>query len=575
MISIQEFSTGIQYEKTETGWISRGFTGYFINKTIDPVPDAIIRAIEDRQFSLAEGTVKEKVALIGREVEKDSSQWSVLAVITKGEDEFGRYFPVYRFFYTKDKGNIEHLLTWWKDSSEPIFNPFDKPEVKFYEAGHHREVSLDDFREILENKKLPVILDSQKKYSPLEINALAKKTSGLDNIAWAWNVGGVEFPDSFHVIYPDDLKSQKIILRAISQSQTISKGVVTGENSVKIAIQGLSSEGEVDINHLETLEMALEQSKYTNQDWISCFNAKGTNQAIDKKLYGADMVCLLTLRAIILPETIAEWLHWLKKSPKQIENKETSLYFQQQMFTTMTKAAPIMLQKVEDGVKFCMAHLLYEPDLVEMTVWLLGSFGSLWNHSYHSEVTKQIAEDLSLMSELAKGRIALNQSTGDSQGFCMLPHWQSIWDEIKEYWRDSALKTLPRYLPIAEMFQQLGNYKVAAVFYQIALGSVNEKLYNRIFDETKNSTTTYRGFRIKKQKSGLPSLPNLGSKLVPVVLVIPMLLASFILGGLAEFAAKIGIQIPPNPSSIKTQKKEIGKQMIPLPPIPILAPKKP
>jgi len=563
MINIQEFSTGIQYEKTETGWISRGFTGYFINKTIDPVPAAIIRAIEDRQFSLAEGTVKEKVALIGREVEQDTSQWSVLAVITKGEDEFGRYFPVYRFFYTKDKGNIEHLLTWWKDSSEPSFNPFDKPEVKFYEPGHHREVSLDDFREILENKELPVILDSQKKYSPLEINALAKKTSGLDNIAWAWNVGGIEWPESFHVIYPNGLKAQEIILRAISQSRTISEGVVTGENSVKIAIQGLTIEEEIDTHHLETLEMALEQSKYTNQDWISFFNAKGATQAIDKKLYGADMVCLLTLRAIILPETIAEWLHWLEKSPKQKENKETSLYFQQQMFTTMTKAAPIMLQKVEDGVKFSMAHLLDEPDLVEMTVWLLGSFGSLWNHSYNSEVCKQIGEDLSLMPALAKGRIALNQSTINSQGFYMLPYWQSIWYELKEYWRDSALKPLPRYLPIAEMFQQLGNYKIAAFFYQIASGSVNAKLYNRIFDETKDSTTIYRGFRITKQNAGLPSLPSLGSKLIPVTLVIPMLLASFALGGLAEYAInKIGIQIPPH-------------SLITRPTVPILAPKKP
>ena len=38
-IHIHEFSTGIQAEATaDGGWVSQGFTGQYMNKTIDPIP---------------------------------------------------------------------------------------------------------------------------------------------------------------------------------------------------------------------------------------------------------------------------------------------------------------------------------------------------------------------------------------------------------------------------------------------------------------------------------------------------------------------------------------------------------
>ena len=579
MISIQEFSTGIQYETTPTGWRSRGFTGYFINKTIDPIPSAIQTAINDRQFALAEGTIKEKVALIGREVGQSGDQWSVLAVITRAEDEFGRSFPVYRFFYTQEKGNLEYLLGWWIDNQQPTFDPLDKPEVKWYQIGENIEISLNDFQQILQ-EKVPIVLPPEKNYPPLVIHALAQKTAGIDNVAWAWNVGGIEYPNSFHIIYPDEPKASEMIHRVI-QTQPDSTGVFTGENIIKLAIENLSNDDEINGNDVETLETALEQSKFTTQQWLSFFEDKGARQAIDQKIHTDNMVCLLTLQAIIVPSTIAQFLRWLKQSPKQLENQEISTDFQQQMFTNITKRAPVMSQNVSDGVKLSIVNLLDEPDLLEMTTWLLKDYSGIWPNAYRNEVDKLIGEDLSLMSDYARNKIGLNKISEDTQGFYLLPYWEKIWSEIKQYWLINEYKPLAKYLPIAQLIERLGNYKVSAVFYQIAIGSVHRKLYERVA-EASPTFAIYRGFRIRKQNAGLEilglPLPSLRDKFVPAIVMIPLLLASFVLGGFTEYLAKIGISSTtnPSPSKIKEVDKPTNNNTTVLPtPMPLIPSKKP
>jgi hypothetical protein len=68
MIEIHEFSTGIQVERVGTGWVSRGFTGEYMNRTLDLIPVAVQRAITNREFAVAEGASSDEPAVIGREI---------------------------------------------------------------------------------------------------------------------------------------------------------------------------------------------------------------------------------------------------------------------------------------------------------------------------------------------------------------------------------------------------------------------------------------------------------------------------------------------------------------------------
>lgn len=101
-IKIHEFSTGIRPERTaEGGWVSRGFTGQYMNITLASVPPAVERSIANREFAVTEGASSDRPAIIGRVVGSGEDAWSVVAVVTRGRDEIGRSLSVYRYFLSQ------------------------------------------------------------------------------------------------------------------------------------------------------------------------------------------------------------------------------------------------------------------------------------------------------------------------------------------------------------------------------------------------------------------------------------------------------------------------------------------
>ncbi|MFM6898452.1 MAG: hypothetical protein ACKPKF_14555, partial [Microcystis panniformis] len=99
-IHIHEFSTGILVDGTGGAgeWRSRGFSGEYMNSTLDSIPAPVQLAIKNREFAVAEGASSENPAIIGREVEYNQEAWSVIAVVTRGRDEGGRGASLYRYF---------------------------------------------------------------------------------------------------------------------------------------------------------------------------------------------------------------------------------------------------------------------------------------------------------------------------------------------------------------------------------------------------------------------------------------------------------------------------------------------
>ena len=592
MIEIHEFSTGIQYERTsDGGWQSRGFTGQFINRTLDPIPRIIEKAISDKEFGIAEGTVTDIPALIGREVSQNEEAWSVLAVIIRGSDEFGRHFPAYRYFYTQGKGNLDELVRWWENNNKLEFNPFDEPQVRHYETKDAVEVPLDNFQDILKATP-PIILPTDKPLRPLIIHTIAQRVASDSDIAWAYNIGGLEYPKSFHAIYPDSEKAAELISRAI-RSQPASSGIIRGENSIKLAIQNLINKEEVNVEYLQTLETALNNPQINDKLWQSYFNGKGADQAISQEIYNPNMIRLLTLRAIILPTTLSQFLEWLEAGSKDKTNAVASLNFQQEILKKASGKTPKLADKVIAGVKIIIFQLLDKPELLQPTVWLLGSPESIWCNLYDHEVKKQIEHDLSLMSDSAKAKKApkkpsnneslwaekeniktgnyeplLTAETTEKKEPFYIAEWEPIWKQIKVFWNPGSADKMPQYLPLAKLFEQLGNSKLSAVFYQIATGSVPKT----VFKEVSNRGYYSSVFKLKIAKYVSPlelfglTLLTIGQKIMPVYLVIPLVIFGIILGGVGGFFAKSIIgdntKKPENPTttsgdSVNSQKQSL------------------
>ncbi len=525
MIEINQFSTGIQYEKTtDGGWVSRGFTGQFINITLDPIPEAILKAISNKEFAIAEGTVTEKPALIGREVRHNGQTWSVLAVIIQAVDDFGRNFPAYRYFYTEGRGNLERLVRWWIAENSPIFNPFEQVEVIFYEPDSDIEIPLTNFQELLSGSA-PIVITEHQQCSPLILNRIADKIASQNDVAWAYNVGGLDYPKSFHIIYPSSPEAGELIAQVI-RSKPASVGLIKGEHGLKLAIQNLMNREEISVEYLETLEIALTDSQIDDKLWKSLFDGKGAREAISQEMYNSNMVRLLTLQAIILPLTLPDFLSWLQNRSKEKTHYETSLKFQYEIVKKIGRKAPKIADKVSEGVNLIILELLHQPDLLESTIWLLGSNQSIWANLYHFDLKKQIDHDLSLMMDFGKGKKDVK--------FHLVPQWQPIWNQIKGFWRLADASPLSQYLPIAELFDHLADYKYSAVFYQISQGSVPKAVFTKV---TGNSykCTLYK-LKIEKYVSKLElvwlALIKIGGRIVPVYLVVPLIILVFLLGGI-------------------------------------------
>jgi len=481
MIEIHEFSTLIDDTKTsEDGLEIRRFDS-FMNKTLDPVPYAIEKAILNKEFAITENTVTDEPALIGREISQNEGEWSVLAVIIRGSDTLGHHFSAYRYFYTEGKGNLKHLLHWWIDEKYPVFNPLEPAKVRFYETQENLDIPLDNFQDLLEGTS-PIILPTYKPLTRHTLHAIEQKIAGENDIAYPGNVGELEELKSFHVIYPTSLEAEELI----SQVSEPAKESIITEHDLKIAIQNLINRDAVKLEYLEILETALSDPKINEKIWTSVFDARGVSVAISEKIYTAEMVRLLTLCAIIIPSTLPIFLGWLQAASKQKEYSNISLNFQYELINRLgeksttideiikkiSKKTPKITQKIREGVKLIITHLLEQPSLLELSICLLASPQGLWATFYHHEVKNKIDHDLSLMSEFAR-------NTKERDSF-KIPEWEHIWQQIKVFWLFRGGHNMSQYLPLAKLFEGLGNYEFSAVFYKIAIGSVPKSVFKKV-----------------------------------------------------------------------------------------------
>ena len=127
MVDIHEFSTGIKAEiRSDGSWISLGFTGKYMNSTLASIPDEVSTAIDNKLFSI-EKILDNEPAIIARILEN----WCVVAIVSKGKDDFDRNIDVYRYFLSENVNSIWTILRLIKKVKDkhgiyPIFNQSDK-----------------------------------------------------------------------------------------------------------------------------------------------------------------------------------------------------------------------------------------------------------------------------------------------------------------------------------------------------------------------------------------------------------------------------------------------------------------
>ncbi|NER52800.1 MAG: hypothetical protein F6J92_40420, partial [Symploca sp. SIO1A3] len=314
-VKIHEFSTGIRAKIGSDGsWVSLGFTGQYMNATME-VPYCVERSIANKEFAVAEGAASDRPAVIGRVVlgNEGKSDWSVVAVVSKGWDEKGRSASFYRYFLCEGRDSIWTILAWIKarglggvifNPSQPVSNPHTPP-IKSKKS--ELPAAL-----LSRSASPPILIEPNQQYNWEDIHALAESKASEQPVSWAYNVEALEQPWRFLVIQAASNSAYELLSRAIVNQPKIKTPVIADEQALKSAIKSLMGSATPKQEAVETIVEALANNPITEEYWETLFNSQGAKNALMQKISSPQMVRLLLLRALVLPDTFPEYLDWLQ-----------------------------------------------------------------------------------------------------------------------------------------------------------------------------------------------------------------------------------------------------------------------
>ncbi|QFS51407.1 hypothetical protein [Nostoc sphaeroides] len=498
-IEIHEFSTGIRVEETANGgWVSLGFTGQYMNCTLERIPEAVKRSIANREFAVTEGTSTEEPAIIGREVGTGEDAWSVMAVVTRGRDEKGRSVSVYRYFLCQEHKNLIRLIGYWKNQGRPTFKPSDHRSIgQFlpFNSSFNQLQILPEVEDVSLEASKPILLSPQQPCELEKINALAfKKFNTHKNgqpVSWAFNVEALEQPHRFQVIQPASDRAYQILQRAIAHVPQVSAPVVVDEEALKSALRSLMNSSQIKPEAVQVIAEALGNEQITSKYWHSLFDGQGAATAIKQKIYTSQMVRLVTLRAMVIPETLPTFLTWLNVKGgknKLDENQTISLEFQTAIRTI---GSGFPKNKLVEGLKLILPKLLDQSITPEATSWLF-IINTIWD-DYHKEFADDVKNDLRLIAQYVQSSRTKEEVSLDSFK-CEFKIWQNLIDNWIYLQRNSD-SYLQHYQPLAHFFETIKDYSISAYFYQVSYAMVPKNIFY------KASSHLLWGLKISKQST--------------------------------------------------------------------------
>ncbi|MDT9288726.1 MAG: hypothetical protein P5698_01955 [Limnospira sp. PMC 1295.21] len=494
MIYIHEFSTGIEVKRTsDGGWESGGFTGQYMNCTRE-IPPEILNAISNREFSLSEGGLQDHPAIVGRQV----GGYSVVAVVSRGRDDRGRGVSLYRYFWCEGKDYIEAILRTMisrpSNKVDPlVFDPYNQPPSTGYPLNPDSQpVSLDKFAEYLDSSP-PIVIRHEQPCKHLILNEIAKeiaKRQGQD-YSWAYKVAALENPWYFQVIYPACSEAEDNFKEVLARRPRDSV-FISGEAGIKTAIKAIIK-GRVKPEHINSLEIALAHPQIDAQFWNKLLDGLGASKAYKDKIYSEPMVRLLTLKALLIPKFLPEFLIWMQTAPKPDDCWEFCRKLQASIVTEYEKnihGLQCLTRNVKDGIYSLLSRLITKPKssksdskiqhklrglvhskfdipkIFKATKLLLTQKDGFWSQVYRVSFTTDLADALPKIPDLWEPGIITNYPE-EQHNF--LKH-------LQQFWRYPG-KTDKNYLSLAQFFEEVEEPHFAAIFYQISTGEVPANIF--------------------------------------------------------------------------------------------------
>jgi hypothetical protein len=241
------------------------------------------------------------------------------------------------------------------------------------------------------------------------------------------------------------------------------------ETSLRPAIRKLIHSSQVKPEAVGVIVEGLENENVTAEDWETLFNKEGAEIAIKQKIYSPQLVRLITLRAMVNPKTLPQFLAWLniQGGRKPDQHQTISLEFQKDIRGLFPQ------EQLTKGINYLLINLLSKQISVDCVYWLLTTDGNAWFYARKKFIT-DVKYDLQLICDYG----LLNKKLFKCR--------KQIWATLISNWQgiQKGNHKSEEYQPLAELLARLKEYELAAYFYQVSQGNVNNDLfYNMAYEK--------------------------------------------------------------------------------------------
>jgi len=285
------------------------------------------------------------------------------------------------------------------------------------------------------------------------------------------------------------------------------------ETSLRPAIRKLIHSSQVKPEAVGVIIAGLENENVTAEDWETLFNKEGAEIAIKQKIYSPQLVRLITLRAIVIPETLPEFLAWLnmQEVKKPDQHQTISLEFQKDIGLLF----PRPQEQLTKGINYLLMNLLSKQISVDCVYWLLTTDGSAWAYAQKEFIT-DVKYDLQLICDYFARQL-------DQKFF---KRRKQVWASLISDWRSiqKGNHKSEEYQPLAELLARLKEYELAAYFYQVSQGNVANDLFYKMayekylqihphptnvpYQKYRNSHITVYGLQMKRKPTLIAFMSN-------------------------------------------------------------------
>lgn len=391
-IQINEFFRGFDNPTYKSGrYVSGGFGSEIDRAKGKPVPQEIKDAVNRQDFQIIEsyGPKQGSVALIARII---GNQYSVLAIATREIDDRNRPLIAYRYFWLESNDNsresddnkidgIGTLLEWWlKDDKKPCFKFKNDPDLKKENLNYSTEIlTIGEFKKSIRqspyqgnslNQATQKVFKPDDNLMPRHLHCWAYDQSLNTRLplAWAWNVGWLEHPETFTAILCDTESTYHRISEQVSKhkpKQGLFTSTVNGggelnpgtvrprppkerpptnfsqlnSDDLKLLLRRLDTNPNEDL--LRKLSNYLEEYPSKDWQWGSIKDSQRYRQSCKYR----------ALLAILNPEEIQEWLFSLVNDMKNCQPEiKASFNFVNRICNSISAQAYSQIDKnIEQG----------------------------------------------------------------------------------------------------------------------------------------------------------------------------------------------------------------------------------